>query len=262
MRSKLHIKGHPVHAMLVPFPVAFFTATPVFDVLGWWKHDFVLEQTAVYCEMAGVLTALAAAVAGVIDYFATVPPNSSARTRATWHGLLNVTSVLVFGMALLLRKKEELQIEYVVMLELAGAVMTTIAGWMGGTLLVRNQIGVDHRYADAGKWSEQYINTSGARIELKDTEKLKLNQMRLLVVNGKRYVIGRTEQGLVAFDDFCTHRGGSLADGALICGTVQCPWHGSQFDVATGQLKAGPAKENIRTYPVTLINNSVFVDIV
>jgi nitrite reductase/ring-hydroxylating ferredoxin subunit len=54
----------------------------------------------------------------------------------------------------------------------------------------------------------------------------------------------------VAFDDRCTHKGGSLADGALVCGTVQCPWHGSQFDVASGGVKSGPATQRVRTYEV------------
>jgi len=40
--------------------------------------------------------------------------------------------------------------------------------------------------------------------------------------------------------DRCTHRGGPLSDGVLMCGTVQCPWHGSQFDVKTVEVKCGP----------------------
>ena len=36
-----------------------------------------------------------------------------------------------------------------------------------------------------------------------------------------------------------------------MCGTVQCPWHGSQFDVRTGEVKAGPSVQAIRTYAVT-----------
>jgi nitrite reductase/ring-hydroxylating ferredoxin subunit len=75
--------------------------------------------------------------------------------------------------------------------------------------------------------------------------------MKLLRVAGKRIVLARTERGYVAFDDRCTHRGGSLAGGVLICGTVQCLWHGSQFDVTTGQVTCGPAKEPIRVYQVT-----------
>jgi nitrite reductase/ring-hydroxylating ferredoxin subunit len=79
---------------------------------------------------------------------------------------------------------------------------------------------------------------------------LEIDQMKLVHVDGKRIVIARTADGYVAFDDRCPHRGGSLAGGMMMCGRVQCPWHGSQFDVATGQVKAGPAEEGIATYQV------------
>ena len=69
-------------------------------------------------------------------------------------------------------------------------------------------------------------------------------------VDGKRVAIGRTGRGYVAFQDRCTHKGGPLSDGSMMCGTVQCPWHGSQFDVQTGEVKAGPAEEKIETYEV------------
>ena len=74
--------------------------------------------------------------------------------------------------------------------------------------------------------------------------------MKLLRVGDRRIVLARTERGCVAFDDRCTHKGGPLADGTLACGTVQCPWHGSQFDVETGKVRQGPAKESIATYAV------------
>lgn len=67
--------------------------------------------------------------------------------------------------------------------------------------------------------------------------------MKLLRIGNKRIVLARSEQGYVAFDDRCTHRGGSLAGGVMICGAVQCLWHGSQFDVSTGKVKAGPERE-------------------
>jgi nitrite reductase/ring-hydroxylating ferredoxin subunit len=65
-----------------------------------------------------------------------------------------------------------------------------------------------------------------------------------------RIVIARTGKGYAAFADRCTHRGGPLSDGALMCGTVQCPWHGSQFDVQTGEVKCGPAEKPIQTYEI------------
>jgi len=74
--------------------------------------------------------------------------------------------------------------------------------------------------------------------------------MKLLRVGHKRIVLARTEKGYAAFDDRCTHRGGSLAGGVMLCGTVQCLWHGSQFDVSTGKVKAGPATKEIGVYRV------------
>jgi nitrite reductase/ring-hydroxylating ferredoxin subunit len=121
---------------------------------------------------------------------------------------------------------------------------------MGGVLVSRNQIGVDHRYAGAGKWHEAAIDATGDSAVVGDSEELKVDQMKLLRVGDRRIVLARDEKGYVAFDDRCPHRGGSLAGGAMICGTVQCPWHGSQFDVRSGEVKAGPAKAGIKSYEV------------
>jgi nitrite reductase/ring-hydroxylating ferredoxin subunit len=86
---------------------------------------------------------------------------------------------------------------------------------------------------------------------------LDVDQMKLLHVDGARVVLARTEEGHCAFDDRCTHKGGPLSDGVLICGTVQCPWHGSQFDVHKGEVKAGPADRPIGTHPVEVADGEV-----
>jgi nitrite reductase/ring-hydroxylating ferredoxin subunit len=78
---------------------------------------------------------------------------------------------------------------------------------------------------------------------------LDIDQMKLVHAGEERIVVARTESGYAAFSDRCTHKGGPLSDGVLICGTVQCPWHGSQFDVHTGAVKCGPAETNVQTYP-------------
>jgi nitrite reductase/ring-hydroxylating ferredoxin subunit len=70
-------------------------------------------------------------------------------------------------------------------------------------------------------------------------------------MDGRRVVLARTEEGYVAFDDRCTHRGGSLAGGVMIGSVVQCPWHGSQFDCRSGTVRAGPAQEPVKSYRVT-----------
>jgi nitrite reductase/ring-hydroxylating ferredoxin subunit len=122
---------------------------------------------------------------------------------------------------------------------------------MGGVLVNRNQIGVDHRYARAGRWKEEAVPLSSDRpMVVAERDELQVDQMKLLRVNGRRIVLARTQEGYVAFADRCTHKGGSLAGGVMIGGVVQCPWHGSQFDCRTGRVKAGPAKDPIGAYQV------------
>jgi uncharacterized membrane protein/nitrite reductase/ring-hydroxylating ferredoxin subunit len=251
MKSKANIKGHPVHPILVIFPVAFFSASLVFDLLGFINDKPAFNDTAVYLLVGGLGAAVLAAIPGLVDYIFTVPPKSSAKKRAAKHGLTNTAMLLCFGAALFYRLSAvEVSPAIVVSMEIAGEILLCIAGWMGGTLVYRNQIGVDTRYADAGKWREESLEPVNGRVELKNTQELKTDQMWLIRVGEKRVVLARTAGGFAAFDDHCTHKGGSLAGGAMICGTVQCPWHGSQFDVNTGEVKAGPAKKKIPTYPI------------
>ena len=62
-----------------------------------------------------------------------------------------------------------------------------------------------------------------------------------------------------AFSHRCTHKGGPLADGALVGCTVQCPWHGSQFDVHSGRVVAGPAEKKIGTFETEIRDGEVYV---
>jgi uncharacterized membrane protein/nitrite reductase/ring-hydroxylating ferredoxin subunit len=260
MKSKTNIKGHPAHPILVSFPITFFCTAFLLDAIFLFNGAEVYGKLATYLAFAGVLSGIVAAIPGIIDYYAIVPPNSSANKRAAQHGLLNSMTVIIFLVSPLL-KIADINILYVLTLEGTGVILLTIAGWKGGTLIIRNQIGVDHRYAHAGKWSEEKITTASNKVELKDLDKLLVNQMKLFHINNKRIVVGRTETGFAAFDDRCSHRGGSLADGVMICGTVQCPWHGSQFDVRNGLLKAGPANENIKTYSIKEENRKIILEL-
>jgi nitrite reductase/ring-hydroxylating ferredoxin subunit/uncharacterized membrane protein len=247
--------------MLIPFPVAFFIGTFLCDLFSLILKADDFRVTARILNLGGITFALIAAIPGIIDYRFTVPPKSSAKKRATRHALLNVTVVVLFILALLLRSDGEDISYFILGAEAVGVILLSIAGWMGGTLVYRNQIGVDPRYAHAGKWKEEFLNKYDETVEVAKADELKINQMKLLHISEKRIVLCRTEEGYAAFDDRCTHRGGSLAGGALICGTVQCPWHGSQFSVKDGTVKAGPATEGIVTYPVIVNQEKVFVTI-
>jgi nitrite reductase/ring-hydroxylating ferredoxin subunit/uncharacterized membrane protein len=259
MKSKANFKGHPLHPILVSFPIAFYVGTLLFDILAkTYSPEFLF--TAYNLEIAALISAGIAAIPGLIDYIYTVPPKSTAKKRGTKHALTNISVIVFFTAALIYRAKTEVpEILILIALEGVGVILLLFAGWMGGTLVYRNQIGVDPRYADAGKWKEEYYKDSEGEIEVGRVNELKINQMKLIHVGEKRIVIARSEKGYVAFDDHCTHRGGSLAGGAMICGTVQCPWHGSQFSVEDGSVKAGPAKMPIVTYTLKEDNGKLFL---
>jgi uncharacterized membrane protein/nitrite reductase/ring-hydroxylating ferredoxin subunit len=261
MKSKANIKGHPLHPILVVFPIAFFAGTLVFDILSLFYKNTAFRQTGGFLEIAGIVTALIAALPGLIDYFYTVPPASSAKKRATQHGLINLLLVAVFTIAYLLRSKNQVLFYAILALEFTGIVLLGISGWLGGTLVYRNQIGVDPRYAGAGKWREVYLDASENLIEVATADELQTGQMKLLHITGKRIVLGKTKDGYAAFDDRCTHKGGSLAGGAMICDTVQCPWHGSQFDCKTGKVKAGPATSDIAIYQTIVKAGKVYLSL-
>jgi nitrite reductase/ring-hydroxylating ferredoxin subunit/uncharacterized membrane protein len=260
MRSKAHVKSHPIHPMLVAFPIAFLYGALGFDAAGRlasWPGGWT---TGAFLSVAALVSGLVAAVPGLIDYLSAVPPNSSARARATQHLLVNISALAAFALGWAFRDRATLAPGAgTLLLEAAGVGLITWGGWLGGTLVYRNQIGVDHRYARAGKWKEQSFEArpGGQPVVVAREDELEIDQMKLLRVGDRRIVLARTEQGYAAFDDRCTHKGGPLADGVLICGTVQCPWHGSQFDTRTGAARAGPATEPITTHRIEVTDGEV-----
>jgi nitrite reductase/ring-hydroxylating ferredoxin subunit/uncharacterized membrane protein len=236
-----------MHPMLVFFPLGLWITSLCFDVLGLWWNEASLVAAGFYCLLGGCVGAAIAAVPGVVDLFTVVPPNSSAQKRGLLHGGMNVVALALFAFIAWRRGSAAEGIDGVsVLLSLAGVVGILVSGWLGATLVYRNQIGVDHRYANAGKWKERTLD-SWER-PLCNEKELGEGQMMLGHIKGERVVVGKCGHGVATFSDRCTHKGGPLSDGALVGCTVQCPWHGSNFDVHSGRVVAGPAKEKITTY--------------
>ncbi len=253
MRSRAHLlKGHPIHPMLIPFPIAFLLGAFIFDLIGTASATPGWYSAGKYLAGAGLVMGLVAAVPGLIDYLFAIPPDSSGKRHARRHLLLNVAVLLLFARAFWVRGAPGVPPDAPILwLEALGVGLLAWSGWLGGTLVFRNQIGVDHRYAGAGKWREVRVPLRpGEPVPVPGAEQLKPDQMLLVHAGRRRIVLARLADGWAAFDDHCTHRGGTLADGTLACATVQCPWHGSQFDVRTGEVRAGPAKERIASYRV------------
>ena len=262
MRSRAHFKAHPLHPALIPFPFAFLFGATLFDMAGLFSGSERLSVTAAHLTVTGIGSGLLAAVPGIVDYVYSVPPNSSGKKRAGRHGAVNVAALLLFAVAFALRNDDWTATTATIGVQLVGALALGYAGWLGGTLVTRNLISVDHRYAGAGKWQEAFIQgPSGHEATIAREDELKDGQMKLLHVNGHRLALARVGDTFHVVEDRCTHRGGSLAGGVLVGHTVQCLWHGSQFDVRTGQVSCGPAKNGVRTYPVRNRNGQILLTI-
>ncbi|HEX2330924.1 MAG TPA: DUF2231 domain-containing protein [Candidatus Angelobacter sp.] len=258
MRSRAAISSHPIHPMLVSFPIGLWVTGFIFNLIGVSSASATLWGAGFYCVIAGCVGAVLAALPGAVDWWTVVPPQSSAKRRGLLHGSLNVLALIIFITAAYRQGSPATEPDKVALVLMAvGVVMIGISGWLGGTLVYRNQIGVDRRYAGAGKLKEREL--SGWDRPVCNQSELAQGQMLLARVGQQRVVIGKCPEGLFAFSDSCTHRGGSLSDGALVNCTVQCPWHGSQFDIKTGRVVAGPAENKIDCHPVEVRNGEVYV---
>lgn len=258
MRSRASVKSHPLHPMLVAFPIGLLVTSFVFDLLGILRDSPSLWMTGWYCILAGLVGGVIAAIPGLIDLFSVVPKDSSARSRGYKHGILNGLVIIGFVAEAAYRGRPDVRPDgTALILSAVGVLLLGISGWLGGTLVYRNQIGVEHLYANAGTFKEIELHDWNRPVcKLSD---LQDGQLMLAVIQGARVAVGRCSEGIVAFSDHCTHKGGPLSDGALVGCTVQCPWHGSQFDVHSGRVVAGPAEEKILTYDVETRGDEVFV---
>jgi 3-phenylpropionate/trans-cinnamate dioxygenase ferredoxin subunit len=93
------------------------------------------------------------------------------------------------------------------------------------------------------------------------TTEVKPGQMKAFAVNGRRVLIANWEGTFFATQDLCTHDNGTLADGELIDGEIECPRHGGRFDLKTGAVTALPPMFPIKTYPVKTEGDRLLVDL-
>ncbi|MGH2498453.1 MAG: Rieske (2Fe-2S) protein [Ktedonobacteraceae bacterium] len=80
-------------------------------------------------------------------------------------------------------------------------------------------------------------------------------------VDGEPVCLAKVEGCIYAFTDNCTHISGPLNEGELDGEILTCPWHGAQFNITTGKVLRGPARQDIATYPVKVEDNAVFVSL-
>lgn len=145
MESKAKIVGHPAHPIMIVFPLGLLATSVIFDVVYLLTDNSTFVLVSYWMIVSGLLSGLAAAVPGWIDWFA-IPGGTRARRVGLIHGLGNVAVLVLFAGSWLLRRgipgyepgALALTLSFVAF-GLAG-----FTGWLGGEMVDRLGVGVDH----------------------------------------------------------------------------------------------------------------------
>jgi len=146
MYSKAKLMGHPIHPMLVGFPVTFYTSTLVAFIVYATSHDRSWFTAATCLNWAGVGTAALAAVPGLVDWATGVPRRSGASRTGLIHMSLNVLALILFvinaGMATDRWNDPHPTEGTGIVLSAIGVLLTLPAGFLGWSLVQDHHVGV------------------------------------------------------------------------------------------------------------------------
>lgn len=146
MSSPASIVGHPIHPMLIPFPIALWVFSLVADLIYFWRGNPAWEWIAFYTLAGGIVGAILAAVFGIIDYFAIEDKKVS--NVAAWHARINVLALILFAASFYLRTNGGARLiggsmTIPLVLSIVGVVSITISGWLGGELVFKHGVAVN-----------------------------------------------------------------------------------------------------------------------
>jgi nitrite reductase/ring-hydroxylating ferredoxin subunit len=100
-----------------------------------------------------------------------------------------------------------------------------------------------HAWRSSGtKWQPLQVDETAGEIAAGTLVKARLGIQDLVLI--------RTGETILALHNQCAHAGGPLNEGTIVAGCVECPWHGSRFEIATGRRRRGPTVYDQPTYEV------------
>jgi uncharacterized membrane protein len=140
--STVAIAGHPLHPAIVTMPIAFLVALPVTDLAYWWTQDAFWARASFWLVVAGLVTSLAAAATGLMDFLKIERVRK--RTAGWAHLFLNITAMVLTIVNLILRwgNITGAILPMGVAISIIVAVLLGLSGWYGGELVYRHKIAV------------------------------------------------------------------------------------------------------------------------
>lgn len=262
---------HPLHPLLVHFPIGLFAFSFLLDLGSLLaKPAPALVSGAYYTMLFGIIMAIFAAIPGVVDW-TDIRDDRLAKKTATAHAWLNVTALVLYMMNAWIRSHEmnASQTAWLPFLfSFVGIVLISISGYLGGTLIYDEGIGVGRhrRYNQTPQCTVQaspYSSTGNGMHSFKVGETTELCEGETLRVEAGGFVLAvvKASGEFYAFQEFCTHRYGPLSEGILCGFEIECPWHRSRFDVRSGEVTQGPAAVSLKTFPVRVEGTDIIVSV-
>jgi uncharacterized membrane protein len=148
MRTKANLSGHPIHPMIVAYPIAFYTTALVaFVVYNYVNTNTFWYKLGYFSTLAGVATAILAAIPGLIDWATAIPSGTPAKARGLLHMSLNVATLLLFIISAFMQRgtwdNVPLHVGAPLWLSLIGVGLTMAAGYQGWEMIATHKMGVN-----------------------------------------------------------------------------------------------------------------------
>ena len=143
MEAKAKFLGHPIHQMLIVFPLGLLATAVIFDVIHLVTGSPTMAVVAYWMIAAGIVGGLVAAPFGLVDWFS-IPAGTRAKSVGLRHAAGNVAALVLFAASWFLRgdaPEDPSTTAFVV--ALVGAGVAAASGWLGGELVGRLGVGVD-----------------------------------------------------------------------------------------------------------------------
>lgn len=236
-----------------------------------------LMQGAYWSMLGGLAAAVLAAVTGFAD-FVDIRPDHPAKPTARRHRTLNAFVIVWYGLNLALRthwphwESVPRTSGWLLALSILGVSGIALTGYWGGVLIYDNGIGVGrHRRRTSASSATLQITTRNARrflrpqfpgkafVAIVEARRLADGAMLRAELDGVVLAIVRVAGEIHAVQEFCTHRFGPLSEGRCVERAIECPWHGSRFELRTGAVQGGPAKVDLKVYLVQVIEGWICI---
>jgi uncharacterized membrane protein len=143
MESRAKLFGHPIHQMLIVFPLGLLATALVFDAVGLMTGVGFWSELAYWMIAAGIVSGLLAAPFGLVDWLA-IPGGTRAKRVGTLHGAGNVVVLFLYLVSWLMRSGNPAAPETpAIVPAFLGGGLAVVTGWLGGELVDRLAVGVD-----------------------------------------------------------------------------------------------------------------------